>query len=246
MKRDRWDKEFSVLMTLGDSIAAGGWSSCRERCWASLLAAMISEVQRVPVQLVNLGIGANVISPLSAAYEHSGKPSAHERLEQHVLGHTANGYHMLPDLLVIAYGVNYARGGTPVELFCGELRRLVARVRERVSPLIVLLGPYYIVDFSLGGPEFGHASLELLEQYNEATRSLAAEEDCLFADLLAAYGGAHWLVHHDGVHTNDLGHRVVANKVFEVLAANCSALARETRALEECIIPWRDESTLQQ
>ena len=43
---------------------------------------------------------------------------------------------------------------------------------------------------------------------------------------------------------NDLGHRVVANKVFEILASNCSGLARETQELEKEIPPWRDESTL--
>ncbi len=75
---------------------------------------------------------------------------------------------------------------------------------------------------------------------------MAAEEKCLFVDLLAAYGDADWLVHHDGVHANDLGHRVVANKIFEVLAANCSGLSLATRKLEEEIPPWRDESTLQE
>jgi hypothetical protein len=76
-------------------------------------------------------------------------------------------------------------------------------------------------------------------------RQLAEKLDCLFVDLLSAYGEAGWLVHHDGVHANDLGHRVVANKIFEVLASNCSGLAQETRYLEQHILPWRDESVLQ-
>jgi len=246
MKKDWWDREFRVLMTLGESTTAGGWSSCRERCWASQLARLINEFQRVPVQLVNLGIGSNVISTKSPAYEHSGKPAADERLEQHVLSYVANGNHLVPDLLVISYGLNDARGGTPIDLFCGELERIIARVRERIQPLIVLLGPYYMTDFTLGAPHWTHGSLDLFHRYNEAIRRVADERDCLFVDLLAAYGNADWLVHHDGVHANDLGHRIVANRVFEVLASNCSGLALETRALEEHIVPWRDESTLQQ
>jgi lysophospholipase L1-like esterase len=102
-----------------------------------------------------------------------------------------------------------------------------------------------MTDFALGGPEWGHASVEALRQYNEAIRALAERTDCLFVDLLSAYDQAPWLVHHDGCHANDLGHRVVANRVFEVLAANCSGLACETRELENQILPWRDESTLQ-
>ncbi|MBI3922666.1 MAG: SGNH/GDSL hydrolase family protein [Armatimonadetes bacterium] len=245
MKRDWWDKEFKVLMTLGESTTAGGWSSCRERCWANQLARLINEFQRIPVQLVNVGIGANVISTKSPCYEFSGKPAANERLERHVLSHFANGHHLLPDLLVISYGLNDARGGTPVDLFCAEMEDILRRVRKVIQPLIVLLGPYYMTDFALGAPHWSHGSLELFHQYNEATRQLAERLDCLFVDLLSAYSEADWLVHHDGVHANDLGHRIVANGVFEALASNCSGLALETRNLEQHIVPWRDESTLQ-
>ena len=245
MTHDWWPDEFRVLFTLGESTAAGGWSSCRERCWAQQLARLINEFQRVPVQLVNVGIGANVISPRSPAYEFSGKPAASERLEQHVLDYHANGQHLVPDLLVVSYGINDARCGTPAGLFCDELTDIIRRVRERIQPLIVLLGPYYMTDFQLGGPEWHHGSPQVFDAYNEATRALAERLDCLFVDLLAAHGNADWTVHHDGVHANDLGHRIVANEVFRVLASNCSGLALETRELEELIIPWRDESTLQ-
>ena len=52
------------------------------------------------------------------------------------------------------------------------------------------------------------------------------------------------MVHHDGVHANDLGHLVVANKIFEVLAQHCSGLALHTQALEQSAPRWRDESVL--
>jgi lysophospholipase L1-like esterase len=245
MKRDWWNKEFKIMMTLGESIVAGGWSSCRERCWANQLARMINEVQRIPVQLINLGIGANVISTKSPNYPVSGKPAADERLEKHVLSYSANGAHLLPDLLIITYGTCDARGGTPIDLFCRELETLIRRVRQRIQPLIVLAGPYYIVDFNLGGSDWAHANLNTFYQYNDATRRLAEQTDCLFADLLSAFGNTDWLAHRDGVHSNDLGHRIVANKIFEVLAQNCSGLALETKELENHIPHWRDESTLQ-
>ena len=246
MKRDWWNKEFKWLITLGESTTAGGWSSSRERCWASQLARLINEFQRVPVQLVNVGIGANVISTKSPAYPHSGKPAASERLLKHVLENTANGNPIVPDLLVISYGLNDARGGTPLDLFTAEMNDIIHRVREHIQPLVVLVGPYYMTDFTLGGPTWSHASLDTFRQYNDAIRRVAGETSCLFVDLLASYREADWLVHHAGCHANDLGHRIVANKIFEVLAANCSGLAIETRELEKHIAPWRDESTLQQ
>jgi lysophospholipase L1-like esterase len=237
-KRDWWDREFRTLVTLGESTTAGGWASTRERCWANQLARLINEFQRVPVQLVNVGIGGNVISPRSPAYPHSGRPAALERLDQHVLAHQ-------PDLLVASYGLNDARGNTPVDLFTGALRTLIDRVRHKLRPLIVLPGPYYMTAFRQYGPHWDHADLASFHRYNEAIAKVAAEKDCLFVDLLAAYRNADWLVHHDGVHANDLGHRLVANKIFEVLAANCSGLARETKELEKHIPRWRDESVLQ-
>ena len=246
MKRDWWDKEFRWLFTFGESTTAGGWSSCRERCWAAQLARLINEFQHVPVQLVNMGIGANVISTKSPGYPYSGKPAADERLDAHILGHTANFNPVEPDLLVISYGLNDARGGTPIDMFCEELTDLVRRVRERIQPLIVLPGPYYMNDFTLGGAEWSHADLALFYAYNDAIRDTAAGLDCLFVDLLESYRDADWLVHHDGCHANDLGHRLVANKIFEVLASNCSGLALRTKALEQEIPPWRDESTLQE
>lgn len=237
-KRDWWDKEFRTLVTLGESTTAGGWASYRERAWAYQLARTINEFQRVPVQLVNVGIGANVISTRSPAYQHSGKPAALERLDPHVIRHK-------PDLLVVSYGLNDARGGTPLDLFSGELQTLIDRVRSSIQPLIVLLGPYYMTGFERFGPHWNQASLDMFHQFNDAIAEVAADKDCLFVDLLSAYGNASWLVHHDTVHANDVGHRIVANKVFETIASNCSGLARETQELERHIPKWRDESVLQ-
>jgi lysophospholipase L1-like esterase len=239
MKRDWSNKPFQTLVTLGESTTAGGWSSSRDRCWVEQLAKLISDFQRVPVQLINSGIGANVISTVSPCYEHSGKPAANERLEKHVIDHK-------PDLLVISYGLNDARGGTPLDLFCDELKLVIGLVREHIQPLILLPGPYFMTDFNLGAPYFSHADLDLFKEYNKAIGAVAEETDCIYVDLLTTYREAPWLIHHDGCHANDLGHRLVANKMFEVLASNCSGLAIETQELEKHIPPWRDESTLKE
>ena len=243
-KRDWWDREFRIFMALGESTTAGGWSSCREKCWVSQLGRLISEYQRIPVQTINLGIGANVISRKSRGYEFSGKPSAEERLDRHVLSYRSSGNRMVPDLLIISYGLNDARCGTPVELFCDEMKDIIKRIREKIDPLIVLLGPYYMTDFKLGGLEWSYGNMKVFHGYNKAIKKTAIETESLFVDLLSSYNNADWLIHHDGVHANDLGHRIVANKIFEVLASNCSGLSKETKALEKYIPPWRDESVL--
>ena len=96
------------------------------------------------MRVVNSGIGANLISTRSPSYDESGKPAASERLEKHVLAHD-------PDLLIISYGLNDARGGTPLPQFREDLALLVRRVREHLDPLILLPGPYFMTDFTVGG-----------------------------------------------------------------------------------------------
>ena len=128
--RDWHSEPFRVLVTLGESTTAGGWSSSRERCWANVLADLISDFQDEPVKLVNSGIGANVISTQAPLYEFSGKPAANERVGKHVIAHD-------PDLLVISYGLNDARGGTPVEMFREELTSVIDAIRKECDPLIV-------------------------------------------------------------------------------------------------------------
>ena len=236
-KRDYRADEFRVFVALGESTTAGGWSTSPERCWVSRLADLINDFQSEPVQVFNMGIGANVISTKSPSYESSGKPAADERLQRHVIDKA-------PDLLVISYGLNDARGGTPLSLFRVELIQLVGRVRQAIDPLIVLLGPYYMHGFDVGAPAWSHADLQTFCQFNEAIQAVARQKDCLFVDLLDAYKETDWMIHYDGVHANDLGHRIVANRIFEVLAQNCSCLAKKTKEAERTSPRWRDESCL--
>jgi len=234
---DLQPEPFRVLVTLGESTTAGGWSSNPNRCWAPVLASLISDFQDKPVRLINSGIGANVISARVPSYHFSGKPAAIERVENHVVQHQ-------PDLLVISYGLNDARGGTPAELFRQELVSLIGAVRAGCSPLIVLLSPYFMTDFSVGGSAFAHGSQELFQIFTLLTQQVAISQGCLFCDVYHAYGNSPWMVHGDGVHANDLGHRLVAHTIFQVLAQNCSGLALRTKRLESTSERWRDESTL--
>jgi lysophospholipase L1-like esterase len=238
MKRDWWNKEFAKMVTIGASITAGGWSSCRERCWANQLALLINEFQRKPIQLINVGIGANTISKKSPVYPYSSKPSVAERLEKDVIVHC-------PDLLIIDCGECDAAGGTEIGMFRSEMLNLLERIREKINPLIVMLGMYHMSDLTAFVSPFDHADTRIWHQYDKAIKQMAQKNDCLFVDLLGTYNQADWLVHYDGLHSNDLGHRLCANKIFEMLASNCSGLALETQELEKYIEPWRDESTLQ-
>ena len=180
MSKDWHRQEFRTMVALGESTTAGGWSTSPDRCWVSVLGALVNDFQSAPMRVVNSGIGSNVISTRSPCYEHSGKPAGDERLDKHVLAHR-------PDLLIISYGLNDALGGTPVDLFGDLLVDLVRRGREHIEPVIVLPGPHYMTDFRLETP-WGHGSLPLLKRFNEAIGQIAIERRCLYVDVLGANG----------------------------------------------------------
>ena len=91
---------------------------------------------------------------------------------------------------------------------------------------------------------WSHADISVFTRFSEAIAEVASEQECLYVDVMEANGGTDWMVHYDGVHQNDLGHRIVANRIFEVLAQNCSGIARKTKEAEKASDRWRDESTL--
>src|SRR5262249_54560485 len=109
-KRDRRKKPFRAAVAVGGKTTAGGLATNRKLCWVNRLADLINEAKLEPVKMINSGLGANLISTRSAYYEQSGKPAAMLRYPKHVIEHH-------PDLVLVSFGLNDARAGTPVGQF---------------------------------------------------------------------------------------------------------------------------------
>lgn len=224
--RDFHKEPFKRLIVLGESAVQGGpWLAEDERKWADILAELISSCQSEPVEYLNEGIGASVISPRSAGYADSNKPSAMERYKERVID-------MNPDIFVMAYGLNDMRCATPPELFAEEMETIVKNVKSACNPLIVLADCYYMTGFDKY-PPFNFGTIPSAETYNKMIAEAAERNDCLFADLWKAMNYADWLVHNDGVHTNAVGNIIIANEIFKVIASNCSCLSNKTNAIHK-------------
>lgn len=48
----------------------------------------------------------------------------------------------------------------------------------------------------------------------------------------------------DEQHPNNLGHFLIAGRVFEVIAANCSSMSHLAFDADRNFVEWRDESAL--
>lgn len=237
-KKDYRDRPFRVAVAFGESITAGGEATSPELDWVSLLADLINEAQFEPVKMYNNGIGANMISPRSTRYEASTKPSAMERYNDHVID-----YH--PDLVVVNYGVNDACGGTPLSQFIEDERHIVQDIQKQTGALVVVDNLSYMTDFDRNGP--AHANVATFVGFNQALQEMAEECDALYGDIFAAQDMAAWTVDpEDEVHLNNLGHRLIANRMFEVLAQNCSCLSQKARALRKAMVKeWRPTRELE-
>ncbi len=126
-------------------------------------------------------------------------------------------------------------------------------IQKQTTSLLVLLDTYYIPDGGFAGRRGGtvtgirwnRGSREKQLIYNRGLESLADSMDLLFVSIYEAFGDAAWMVcdptGRTDIHLNDLGHRIVAGRIFEVLATHCSGLSRKAQEERRRISksPWR-------
>jgi lysophospholipase L1-like esterase len=216
--KDYKKEPFKRLVILGEShVQGGGWVDFRqEERYADILVRLINTCQNEPLDYHNKGITASVISPHSPGYASSKKPSALERYHHDVID-------LQPDLFILAYGLNDMMAGMPLSDFRADMATIIGDVQKACSSVTVLTTVYYSIAYR-GYESFDKGSVELARRYNECIRGLAAEFDCILADIWAAEGMADWLIHYDGVHANKVGQIVIANRVFEAIAQHASGM----------------------
>jgi lysophospholipase L1-like esterase len=218
--------EFHKMVILGESTVQGGeWLVKREYRFADILVGLINLCQEHPIEYLNKGIAANVISPRSPGYKDSAKPSAQERYREDVIA-------LHPDLFILCYGLNDMRAGMHLEEFRQDMQAIISDVSEANHPVIVLTTVYHMTGYR-SWPPFDRGSQELTALYNEVIRQLARRNACILADVYGAEAQADWLIHHDGVHANRVGNLLIANKIFEAIAQHCSGVSDATFRADE-------------
>jgi lysophospholipase L1-like esterase len=216
--KDYKKEPFQRLVILGESTVEGGpWLHEKDQRYADVLVRLINAVQEKPIEYINKGIGANAISPRSPGYAQSVKPSATERYKKDVIENR-------PDLFILAYGLNDMRAAMPLGDFREDMATILRDVKKACDPVTVLTTVYYMTAYK-GWTPINKGSVELTRKYNDCIRSLAAEFDCILADVWSAEGGADWVIDYDGVHANKVGNLLIGNKIFEALAQHCSGLS---------------------
>ena len=206
------------IVALGESTTWGYSTSSQDRCWVSQTVQMLEEFQGTKIDLINQGIGSNVITTECPAYEHSVGPAALDRVDEDLIVHD-------PDMVFLAYGLNDSRGGTTPAQFRSAYQDLVARIREKIDPVIVVVNTYYMREVCYGFENWDRSDYNVTDVFNLVIEQLAEANDLILADVYAAGVGVDWIIDEDQCHANDLGHRMFANRVFEAIVRNCSFVA---------------------
>lgn len=218
-QKDMRSEPVKRVVALGESTTWGYSVSSKDRCWVNQVVAALEEFQGSKIELINQGIGSNVLTPECPSYEYSARPSALERVDREVI-------ELEPDLLFLSYGLNDSRGGTPPEIFRTAYQELIDRIRARIDPVIVILNTYYMHEaFYHDCPGWEASNYDVTEVYNLIIKQIAEANDLILADIYAAEVGVDWIIDMDHCHPNDLGHRLIANRVFEAIVRNCSFVA---------------------
>lgn len=211
MNSENHQSVFHKIVAIGDSITYGMCASRPENQWVNLLAAMLEKWLGSPVQLCNRGISGNILCVDTPAYAFASKPTGLERLHRDIIQEA-------PDLLLIAYGLNDSRGGTSPAVFRRDYQNMLDTIRAQIDPVIVALDLFCMHEsFYKDCENWNYSDYDVAEEFNLIIRQLARKNGLIFADVYSAMYGIPAAVSEDHCHPNDLGHRIIANTVFEAI-----------------------------
>jgi lysophospholipase L1-like esterase len=199
----------SKLVMIGDSITDAGrdhnnggeglFNSYGNGYVALVQALLHSRYPAHRIRVVNKGISGNDVRDLD------------RRWQKDVLNQE-------PDWVSVMIGINdvwrqfdvpqIAEQHVPLDAYRETLGRLVGSTRPQLSGMVVA-APYYIES------QRGDAMRTRMDEYAAVAAEIAADNDCLFVDVQAAFDA--YLAHFhsaqlawDRVHPNTTGHMIIA------------------------------------
>ncbi|MCL2884003.1 MAG: SGNH/GDSL hydrolase family protein [Oscillospiraceae bacterium] len=209
--QNRQTAPYQNVLFIGDSITAGVGATSPDQGWAGIISHTITAYQAFAPTFVNKARSASVLSTSCPAYTQSARPAAMERIDK--------DFDKNYDLIFLAYGVNDLRGGTPPDVFEADYRNYLTQVRQKCPDATIVMLDVFAMDasgYSWDGV-WGKGTPALHGEYNNIIRRLAGEFNALFVDVYGLEAERTGMLA-DGLHPTQLGHQLIADRVFETLA----------------------------
>lgn len=191
-----------TILFVGDSISVGSGASSGDRRYATVLTKMLNEAGGRYSE-VNLGIGGSTLvdqfwpAPNSSGFPH--------KLQQAIA--------QQPDVFVMQHGTNDNALGHSVGRFLWAYRESIRMLKKKVPGVTVVCTTICPSWDTLSATD------SWVNQANVGIQEIAALEKTLLAQTYLKLQYRHDLLP-DGIHPDDMGHRVMAESIFRAIQEN--------------------------
>lgn len=190
------------LLVFGESTAFGACATKVEYKWCNVLAGHLRDFVDQELVLENKGLPGDTLK------------GALDRLSTDVIPEN-------PDLFVSGYGLNDLRQGRSVDGILADYAALLDRVRDAggVRAIIVVTVFPMREDAYGGWAPHDKGTPEGRFEFNRNLKLFATDQRAILADIEPPAESVPRMMHPDGVHPNNLGHRYIGNSVANALLA---------------------------
>lgn len=213
--------EGKKIVCLGDSITAGAGASVYENCWVARLGVLSK------ADVKNYGVGGTRIARRQF-------PEVNNHIYDQDFCLRAPSMDKEADVVIVFGGTNdYGHGDAEMgtfadktpDTFCGALYWLFTYLKENFknAEILVLTPLHRRNENNLRGDGSKKKDFNVLSEYVENIRLAAKNYGLHLLDLYSeagidpAVGNDDATYFTDGLHPNDIGHEIIAQKVFEAL-----------------------------
>jgi lysophospholipase L1-like esterase len=188
------------LLVFGESTAFGACATKIEHKWCNVLATHLREFLAEELILENKGVPGDTLK------------GALDRLEADVIAER-------PDFFVSAYGLNDLRQGRTSDQILSDYTALFDRLWRAVAVLATVVVTVFPMreDAYAGWAPHDKGTPERRLEFNRNLKLFAADQRAIVADVEPPSEAMPRLVHPDGVHPNNLGHRFIGNVVANAM-----------------------------
>lgn len=206
------------ILVFGDSITQGFFDE-EQGGWCNRLVSLVNKREHdadyeYNKSVVNLGVSGDTTEDLLKRVKIE--------TESRLLKYPVDDY----DVAIVAIGVNDSQfemdsheNKIPVEQSIENIANITSILKEYVAKL-VFVGLAPVVDERIQPMSWkithGYSNDDIA-RYNKAIKQFARENECLFIDMDGVYEGKEAECLPDGIHPNAEGHRMIFERVKEVL-----------------------------
>lgn len=202
---------YSILI-FGDSITAGRCAE-KNKIWVSRLVQFFDKKDKDSIIVYNLGVAGE---------------SSKELLKRFDIESRARTIRKSPDdtfLIIIAIGINDSKGinspdnfNTPKQIFYKNIQKLI-KIAKNYTDKLIFVGPTPVDENKTILFDDVYFLNKNIKKYNKDIKIICKNKKVTFVDILKDWSNKNYrnFLTADGVHSNELGHKKIFEKIIPLI-----------------------------